>query len=123
MCGCVFVLAGGSAAQAEALDQGSVARDVDLGEVVQQVASAADHEEQAAPRVMVVFVLLEVLGKVHDALGQQGDLRLRGPGVPPAQPVFGQDLTLLCGGQRHENLLLSSCTVWAANIASNDSLD
>src|SRR6476469_3550076 len=72
MCGCVFVLAGGSAAQAEALDQGSVARDVDLGEVVQQVASAADHEEQAAPRVMVVFVLLEVLGKVHDALGQQG---------------------------------------------------
>ena len=50
---------------------------------------------------MVVLVVLEVFRKVHDPLGQQGYLRFGGAGVPLAQPVFGKDLTLLCGGQRH----------------------
>lgn len=91
----------GLAAQAEALDQGSVARDIDLSEVVQQVAATADHEEQATPGVMVVLVLFEVLGKVPDPLAQQGDLRFRGPSVSTPKPIFGQDASLLFGGQRH----------------------
>src|ERR687893_1677854 len=108
----------GSAAQAEALDQRPVAPDVDLGEVVQQVAAAADHQEQAAPGVVIMLMLLEVLGEVDDPLGQQGHLRLWGTGISPTQPILGQDLALLCGGQCHRSIF--SChlrTVRAPGIA------
>jgi hypothetical protein len=35
----------GSTTQAKALDQGSVAVDVDLGEIVQQIPATADHQQ------------------------------------------------------------------------------
>ena len=99
---------GGSAAQAEALDQRPVARDVDLRQVLQQPPAAADHEQQATTRVVVVLVLLEVLGQVADPLGQQRDLRLGRTGVALVDPVGVQDGLLLCGVECHGLGLLAS---------------
>ena len=55
---------GRSAAKAEALDQGSVARDVDRGQVLQQPEATADQQQETPAGVVVVLVLLEVLGQV-----------------------------------------------------------
>ena len=41
----------------------------------------ADHLEQAAAGMVVLFVGLEMLGQIVDPPGQDGDLHLRGAGV------------------------------------------
>ena len=48
-------------------------------QVVQQPAPAADHLQQAAPRVVVLLVRLQVLGEPVDPLGQDRDLHLGEP--------------------------------------------
>ena len=58
------------------LDDRTVAFNVNLLEVAQQVSSVADHLGQAATAVVVVMVVLEVLGQIVDAVGQNGDLNL-----------------------------------------------
>lgn len=55
-----------------------IARQVGLVEVIQQPAALADHFQQTAPRAVVLDVLLQMLGQVVDALGQKGDLHVRG---------------------------------------------
>src|ERR1700716_700983 len=90
-----------SAAEAEALDQGPVARNVDRGQVLQQPAATADQQQETPPGVVVVLVHLEVLGQVADPLGQQRNLRLGGTGVTLVDPVGVQDRLLLCGVECH----------------------
>ena len=48
-----------------------------LLEVLEEAPALADEQQQAAARVVVVLVRLEVLGEVLDALGEEGDLDLR----------------------------------------------
>ena len=91
-----------SATQAEALDQRAVARDVDLGDVLEQPATTTDQQQQPATRVVIVLVHLEVLGQIGDALGQHRDLGLRRTGVGVMQAVLAEDLFFLLGGERHE---------------------
>ena len=86
---------------AEALDQRAVARDVDLGDVLEQPTTTADQQQQATTGVVVVRVGLEVLGEVGDALGQDGDLDLGGARVTLVGGVLGDDLLLALGGNRH----------------------
>src|SRR5690606_18444542 len=90
-----------SAAQAQSLDGGAVTLDVLVRQVLRQPLAAADEGHQAVAGVVIVLVLLQVLGDVGDALGQQRDLRLRGTGVLLVQAVLGQNGLLLFGGQRH----------------------
>lgn len=63
-------------------DQGTIALDVLLHEVVEQAAALTDHLVQAAAGVVVLRVLLEVLGELSDALGEDSDLNLREPVSP-----------------------------------------
>src|ERR1700742_625852 len=91
-----------SAAQAEALDQRAGALHVDLGDIFEQTAPTPDQQQQPAPRVVVVLVLLEVFGQVSDPLGQQRDLGLRGSGVGCMQAIGAQDFFFLLGVKRHE---------------------
>src|SRR6266545_7352489 len=86
-----------SPAKAEPLDQGPVAVDVLLRQVVQQPAALTDQEQQATTAVVVVLVLLQVLGQLRDAVRQQRDLDLGGAGVTLGQGVLTHDL-LLRGG-------------------------
>ena len=57
-------------------DNRTVSLDVYLDQVVQQRAALTDHLKEAATRVMILFVDLQVLGKVVDPLGQQSNLHL-----------------------------------------------
>src|SRR5687768_9037699 len=90
-----------SPAQTEALDQRAVAVDVHLGQVVQQTAATADHQQKTTAGVVVVLVLLEVLREIGDALAQQSHLRLGRAGVAVVQTVLTEDGLLLLRGQCH----------------------
>src|SRR5690606_30796531 len=67
-------LAPRSAAQTEPADQCLVAFGVRALEVVEQLATAADHLKQAATRVVVFRVGLEVPREFDDARGEQRNL-------------------------------------------------
>src|SRR2546422_6904878 len=75
------------APESEALDQRPVALDILLAQVLEQSAALADHLEQPAAGVVILFVGPEVLGQLFDALGQQGDLNFGRAGIGPAPPV------------------------------------
>src|SRR6516162_8251379 len=74
---------------AETADDGAVALDVVLADVIEQPAALADELHQAAPGVVVPFVLLQVLREVVDPSGQQGNLHLGRAGVLVVEPVLG----------------------------------
>src|SRR3546814_7515341 len=68
-----------------------VARGILAMQVIEQAAAAVDHLQQTTTAVVVVLVGLEVLGQVHDAGGEQGDLDFRRAGVVVAALVFVDD--------------------------------
>src|SRR5580693_6572607 len=74
---------------AETADDGAVALDVVLADVVEQPAAMTDELHQASTGVVVPFVLLEVLREVVDPAGQQCDLHLGRAGVRVVEPVLG----------------------------------
>src|SRR5271155_3978988 len=61
---------------AESADDGAVALDVVLADVVEKPAALTDELHQAAPSVVVPLVLLQVLCQVVDPARQQGYLHL-----------------------------------------------
>src|SRR5687768_1407291 len=71
----------GLLAQAEALDHAAVLVRVRALQVIEQLATLAYHLEKPAPRMEVLDVRLEVLGKPVDALGEERHLDLRRAGV------------------------------------------
>src|SRR5436305_853313 len=89
------------AAQPEPLDERTVALDVGAPQVVEQPPTAAVHDQQAAPAVVVVLVRLEVLGQVGDPPREYGDLHLHGTRVPFVGRVVRHDLGLELGFERH----------------------
>jgi len=66
-----------AAANAEPYDKSTVSRDVCRGQVVEQSPALADHGKESTPRVVVMLVSLEVLGKRVDSCRQKGDLHFR----------------------------------------------
>jgi len=61
-------------ADSEPLDNASIAASVFLLQVIQQTAPLADHFQEAATRMMIFAVGLEVLGEVANTLTQNGNL-------------------------------------------------
>src|SRR6185437_1777090 len=68
-------------AQAKAPDQRLVAGLALALQVVEQTPPPPDQHQQAAPRMEILRVDLEMLGQVVDPLGEQGDLHFRAAGV------------------------------------------
>ena len=58
-------------------DQSTIAFDVLLCQIVQQLTALTDHLQQAAAAVVVVLMHLQVLGQLLDASGQDRDLDFR----------------------------------------------
>src|SRR6059036_482698 len=81
-------------------DEGAVALDVGVPQVVEQSPLLADQEKEAAARVMVLGVRFQVLSELPDASGRQRDLDLGGTGVLVCAPVFRDqpafDFVLYC---------------------------
>src|SRR5204862_4839956 len=89
------------AAQAELLDEGAVALEVVLLQVVQEAAAPPDELEQPAPRVVVVLVGAQMLGQVVDPLREHRGLYLRRARVGRVLAVLPDDLLLRFLGQGH----------------------
>ena len=90
-----------SAADAETVDQGLVARFVDPLDVVEQRTARLHQLQQAAARMVVLAVTLEVFGEVGDALGEDRDLDFRRAGVALFGGVFIDERGLALGSDRH----------------------
>ncbi len=63
-------------AKAETSHYFVVALNVCTLQIIEQTASLRDHLEQAAPRVIVLFMDLEMFGKLVDPLAEQSYLNL-----------------------------------------------
>ena len=68
-------------ADTKPFDQRTVLLDVTLLDVLEKAATLTDELHEAATRVVVLFVHLEMLGQVADALGQDCNLNLYVAGV------------------------------------------
>ena len=76
-------------------DEGTIALDVLLLEVVQEAAALTDHLQQATVGVLVRRIVAHVLGELVDALGENGDLDLGRAGVRGMSAVGVDDSGLL----------------------------
>src|SRR5512145_1457910 len=90
-----------SPADSEFLDDSAISLRVLVAQILQQAPSLADQHEQPPPRVMVLRVLLEVLREAVDALGEERDLDLRGPGITVVDAELLDQAALLLDRQRH----------------------
>src|SRR5689334_13437629 len=89
-------------AKAELRDEIGVARLVLAAQIIQQRTALVDEHQEAASRVIVLRVGLEVHRQVVDALGEDRDLNLRRSGVALALRVLLAErfLALHCSRQR-----------------------
>src|SRR5699024_3438202 len=94
-----------SAAQAAALDQRTVALDVDLLQVLEHAAALSEQAQEVTTRVVVLLVVLEVFGEAGDPAGQQRNLNLGRAGVALVSRVFLDDLLLRGSVESHGVLL------------------
>src|SRR6185312_2517014 len=90
------------AAQAELLDEGAVALEIVLLQVVQKATATADELQQPATRVVVVAVRAQMLGQLVDPPGEHRDLHLRRAGVGLAAAVLRDQFLLGFLREGHE---------------------
>ncbi len=77
------------------LDQLRVVAEIPFFQIIQKMAPLTYEFKQAATRVMILLVDLEVFGQVAYSLTQDRDLHLSRPGVCPVRLIADNDLTLL----------------------------
>ena len=82
------------------LDDCTIAVDVNLLQITEEVASVTNHLQKTAAAVVVLHVGLQVLGQAVDAVGQNSDLNLRGTCVTLMDGILGNDCLLfgVCHG-------------------------
>src|SRR5688500_11753335 len=95
-------------AQPQLVDDVLVARAVLLLEVVEQATTLPDHDQQAATRVEILLVRLQMLGQILDPFGQESHLHLRCAGVLAAIAVFLDQFLLAISRDRHR---VSPCSL------------
>ena len=87
-------------------NDGTVALDVLLGQIVEQAAALTDHLVHAKTAVVIVGMTLQVLGELADPLGKNGDLDFGGTGVVLVGGVLADYFGLLVFGD-HSGTFLS----------------
>ena len=91
----------GLATQAQGFDQGAIAGDVLLGEIVEQATAPAHQPQQPTSRVVVLGVELEVVLKLADAAAHDRDLYGGRAGIGLVLAVLLDGAALgLCTDQR-----------------------
>ena len=81
--------------ETQALDDGTVALDVTLFQIVEQGAALADELSQGTGRHKVLVVGLHVLSEVSDAIGEQCNLALCRTRVLGVLAILAENLGLL----------------------------
>jgi hypothetical protein len=74
----------------------TVALNVNLLKVCQEIASVTDHLEKAAARMMILRMLLKMLCQVADSLGENSDLDFRRTGVALMDSVLLHNCGFFC---------------------------
>src|SRR5207248_9409799 len=92
-------------ANAERADEAAVTLEVLLLEIVEEAAALTDDLQQAAARVVILRVGLEVVGQVVDALGQKRDLHFGRTGVALVGRELHDGFFLTGSGQAHSKTL------------------
>src|SRR4030095_2745916 len=70
-------------------------------EILKKAATLADQHQQAAARVMVLAVLLEMIRQAVDALGEERDLYLGRACIALVGPELRDQTLLTVDGKRH----------------------
>src|SRR6201989_3020204 len=94
-------------ADTEPLDQRLVAPLIVAPEIIEQLSPLRNELEQAASRMVVVDVGLEMLGEAGDSFGQDRNLNFRRPGVAGCGGIVFDDFGLAAGTERHRLEVLS----------------
>jgi hypothetical protein len=92
-------------AQAESSDDLLIPGPVFARQVLQELVAAADELEEAAPRRVVLLVLIEVLAELIDSRREDGNLHFRRAGIFSVRLVLFDDLVLLVCFDRHRGML------------------
>ena len=87
-----------SLADVQLRNDGTVALDVLLGQVVEQAAALTDHLVHAKTAVVVIGMTLQVLGELADTLGKNGDLDFGRTGVVLVGGVLADNFGLFLFG-------------------------
>ena len=87
-----------SLADVQLRNDGTIALDVLLGQVVEQAAALTDHLVHAKTAVVVIGMTLQMLGELKDALGKNGDLDFGRTGVVLVGGVLADDFGLFLFG-------------------------
>ena len=87
-----------SLADVQLRNDGTIALDVLLGQVVEQAAALTDHLVHAKTAVVVIGMTLQVLGELADTLGKNGDLDFRRTGVVLMSSILADDFGFLVFG-------------------------
>src|SRR5690606_23531676 len=93
------------AAQAETADQRLITRFVNALDIVEKATTLRNQLQEAATRMIVILVALEVFGEVGDTLGKNGNLYFRRTGVAFLGGVFLDKCLLALSSNRHRNTL------------------
>src|SRR5438874_2052714 len=94
-------------AQAKLFDQRPIAVGIARLQIVEQLAAPRHHPQQAAPRVVVLRMILEMIGKTVDACRQKRDLNFRGTGVAARALMLRDDLRFFVNRYAHAHHLSS----------------
>ncbi len=84
--------------EVQLLDDCTIAVDVNLLQITEEITSVTDHLQKTAAAVVVLHVGLQVLGQVVDAVGQNSDLNFGGTGVTLVDGILGNDCLLFSVG-------------------------
>jgi hypothetical protein len=98
--------------ESELRDEISISIDIPPAEVLEQPPSPPDHTKQAAARVVILRMTLEMLGKFVYAARQHGNLNLRRTRVALSPRVLSYQLLFFVFDQSHARL--SSEAPWGA---------
>src|SRR5690349_10020399 len=93
-------------AQAELVDQRAVGVCVARLEIVEKLAPARHHAQEAAARVVILDVALEVVRETVDAGGEERDLDFGRSRIALPSLVFGDHLRLVVSRRGHDVWIL-----------------
>src|SRR6202035_1571981 len=96
------------APDAKAFDQRLIPRLVLRLDVVEELPALRHKLEQTAARVIIFHMRLEMLGQIHDPLGQDRDLDLRRAGIARLQSIVFQQRLFALRRNRHRITSLKS---------------
>jgi hypothetical protein len=85
-------------AKAELRDERQIALLINLLQIAEQRTAGVDQSQQAATRMVILRVRLEVLGQVDDALSQDRDLNFGGSRVAFGAGVFLDEFSFALSG-------------------------